>query len=1051
MINKVSLTYSISVYTSVLNIQDSKINYNVVTGLHALSRFGAVTPTEKYWSFSKNPKEIGKEYYRNGILHEKSLMSFTRDNKLYVSSGETQIGGLTAYIQPRSSIEVATLSSSDSAISLDSFWSREQEEVTDIRRKKALINFISSNVYKVDKGNYTLFAVPNEIDSYTSLPYMGYAFNEALDGLLVNNYLVKSGDFLSGLTDNTSFSDLSLEDQNASLADGSFKVFCEYLGKGKESGYNSTFRLKYSPASEGYTTTPFEAGRTTILSRNKNTGAITIYKTYNSYLEAELEAKNNEDGNACYFDRYTGKICFCRKSVLGSSQLVYTKPINFQPGDNPPGRFGDVYLSLNTDSFDDNGYLTIVDHAPNLPEVVPFWKLSKNKILIKTIRDFSANCVISHHSYLNTVDSNEEVYAYYAPCVGLSTANGLGPGQHIEKILDPWLWANQKTIAVLGKNKTYPYKITLKAVGVNYLRRGERTSSFVYGPLSNQNEIVYLEGQVLSENNDPIINQEVTVFIQEGKGLINGALSTSVITNDLGIFYATYSPGASDFNWITFKAADVLASGANTFLSIPDSYELPISGDTAQENILYMITKDDGSIGTTGIKYVVPNTQGLSIDSKVGVFINPSSISTRILKLRGSNSSWGVDNSNNGYDKGLIFYDWINKESASSYIGGEMVLSIDGIEYNDVYKIKDIVEIPEAWASSIFYAPRETNTTFAIIADPETPFVPKIKTYTNVPTVLVSSAYPNAKTMPTLNIQIATPIAGVAYQYGTNTTVSIETHGTNFFEGDVIKVQGLNLNGTNVTHDLYLTIDQVTSNFFPGGAVVSFTTSYSGNVADHKVTSFRMLRPDDKAFDPALMNGKKSVLARLKSTAESPTEWKHPSYNADSLSSPNPFQNVYGPVMTSSYSPGGRKFLISEILPLPNETDPNNAIAGYALIPETKANIMASTYGDNGNVIYSNSVEFEIELNNLDKGVVENLLKTVKIPYGWRLPGSRSQDASTIGVNTFFTINNIAASSKVGPNMPYVSYVNSNGINYLSNENGVYENGSSEISFNIKL
>jgi hypothetical protein len=1049
MINKISNSYSISIYTSVLDVGKANQIVEVSTSLNAHSRLGGSSPTEKYWSFSKNPKEIPKENYRNGILHESSLMSYLRNNKIYVSNGEVQIGGITSFIQPRSSVEVATQSSTGSAISLDSFWSSEAEITTPVRRKKAMLNFLSSNVYEVKKGNYIFAMAPNEVDDFDYIPYMGYAFNEALDGLIVNNYLVKSGNFSSGLRDNTSFSDLSLEDRNASLADGSFKAFCEYLGKGKESGYNSTFRLKYSPASEGYATTPFEAGRTTILSRNKNTGAIRIYKTYDSYLEAELEANDNEDGNACYFDRYTGKICFCRKTLSSSTQFVYTKPIGNQPGDNSPD-FGNVYLHLNTDAFDDNGYIGIKNGA-FATIVVPFWKLSKNKILIQSGNTFPANCVISPYSYLNTVDSNEEVYAYYAPCIGLSTANGLGPQQHIEKTLDPWLWANQKTIAVLGKNKIYPYKITLKAVGINYLRRGERTSTFVYGPLSNQNEIVYLEGQVLSESNDPVINQEVTVFIAEGKGLINGAVSTSVITNDLGIFYATYSPGASDFNWITFKAADVLASGANTFLSIPDSYELPISSDATQTNILYMITKDDGSIGTTGIKYVTPDTQGLSIDGRVGVFINPSNFSDKVLGLRNSNSSWGIDNSNNGYDKGLVFYDWVNKENANSYIGGKIILSIDGIEYNDVYKIKDIVEIPEVWN----VAPTETrmiNTTFAIIADPETPFVSKIKTYSNVPTTLVSSLYPNAKVMPTVNVQIGTPIAGETYQYGENTTVSIgNITGNNFFEGDVIKVQGSYLNGTNVTHDLYLTIDQVTSNFFPGGSVVSFTTSYSGDIADHKVTSFRMLRPNDKVFDSNLMNGKRSVLARLKSTSASPTEWKHPSYDADSLSSPNPFENVYGPVMTSSYNSGGRKFLVSEILPLPNETDPNNAIAGYALIPETKANIMASTYSDNDNIIYSNSVEFEIELNNLNKGVVENLLKTVKIPYGWRIPGFGSQDASTIGVNTFFTINNIAASSKVGPTMPYVSYVNSNGINYLSNNLGVYENGSSEISFNIKL
>lgn len=1051
MINKVSLTYSISVYTSVLNVQESKINYNVVTGLTALSRFDAVTPTEKYWSFSKNPKEIGKEYYRNGILHEKSLMSFTRDNKLYVSSGETQIGGLTAYIQPRSSIEVATLSSSGSAISLDGFWSREQEEVTDIRRKKALINFISSNVYKVDKGNYTLFAVPNEIDSYSSLPYMGYAFNEALDGLLVNNYLLKSGNFSSGLADNTSFSDLSLEDRNASLADGSFKAFCEYLGKGKESGYNSTFRLKYSPASEGYSTTPFEAGRTTILSRNKNTGTIRIYKTYNSYLEAETEAYDSEDGNACYFDRYTGKICFCRKSVLSSSQLVYTKPIGSEPGDNLP-TFGNKYLHLNTDAFDDNGYIAI-ENGEEPTIVVPFWKLSKNKILIQTDITFPANCVISHYSYLNTVDSNEEVYAYYAPCIGLSAANGLGPAQHIEKTLDPWLWSNQKTIAVLGKNKTYPYKITLKAVGINYLRRGERTSTFVYGPLSNQNEIVYLEGKVLSESNDPIINQEVTVFIQEGKGLINGALSTSVITNDLGIFYATYSPGNSEFNWITFKAADVLVSGVNTFLSIPDGYELPISSDAAQKNILYMITKDDGSIGTTGIKYTMPPPTGVtSVDSELGVYCDPSGISSRILKTRQSLSqSWNAGESNTEYTKGIIFFDWLSKEEVNSYIGGKIILSMNNIEFSQVYKIRDILEIPEIWLPNPSDL-KKLKSTFIVFADPTTPFINPVANYSNKPTVLVSSAWPNAKVMPTVNVQITVPIGGVPYEHGVNTTVTIGNNaGTNFAVGDVIKVEGNRLAGSIITNDLYLTVDEVTSPVFPGGSIVSFTTSYSGVAGDYKITSLRMIKPVDKMFDPTLMNGKKSVLARLKSTAESPTEWKHPSYDANSLSNPNPFQNVYGPVMTSSYSPGGRKFLISEILPSPNESDPNNPIAGYALIPETKASIIASTYGDNDNIIYSNRVEFEIELNNLNKGVIENLLKTVKIPYGWRLKGAGSEDASTIGVNTFFTINNIAASSKVGPAMPYVSYVNSNGINYLSNDLGVYENGSSEISFNIKL
>jgi hypothetical protein len=134
-------------------------------------------------------------------------------------------------------------------------------------------------------------------------------------------------------------------------------------------------------------------------------------------------------------------------------------------------------------------------------------------------------------------------------------------------------------------------------------------------------------------------------------------------------------------------------------------------------------------------------------------------------------------------------------------------------------------------------------------------------------------------------------------------------------------------------------------------------------------------------------------------------------------------------------------------LPIPSNTNRDVILAGYALIPDKEAAIQARTASED-EVIYSNVVSFEIELNVRDKGVVENTLKTIKVPYGFRFRDENSDASSTIGTETFLTVNALPGTSLTNPKYPVISYLTSNGIIYM--DDVAYQHSSTSVNFTIE-
>jgi hypothetical protein len=77
-------------------------------------------------------------------------------------------------------------------------------------------------------------------------------------------------------------------------------------------------------------------------------------------------------------------------------------------------------------------------------------------------------------------------------------------------------------------------------------------------------------------------------------------------------------------------------------------------------------------------------------------------------------------------------------------------------------------------------------------------------------------------------------------------------------------------------------------------------------------------------------------------------------------------------------------------------------------------------------------IALEVIQNDADRGVVENVLKTVKVPYGFRLVDGNSEVSSTLDTSTFLTVNYLPGASLSGINKyPLISYIGLNGIIYL--------------------
>lgn len=220
-------------------------------------------------------------------------------------------------------------------------------------------------------------------------------------------------------------------------------------------------------------------------------------------------------------------------------------------------------------------------------------------------------------------------------------------------------------------------------------------------------------------------------------------------------------------------------------------------------------------------------------------------------------------------------------------------------------------------------------------------------------------------------------------------------------------------------------------------AIVIDSPSLISNVA--YFTTVSLIAKTEKEFDPYKLNkGKKVALAEIKDSS-----WMHPSIEGRSP--------VYGPVMTASYDAGSKVFYVNSLLPESNIADREKNIAGYALIPKVKNIIFARTKGEDLDYIKSNNIEFNIELDRKDVGVVKDILDTIKIPFGFRLADINDDSSSTIGINTFLTMNHVPGMSLgVGENAfkyPTVSALGPDGIIYLGNS--TYTASSNGLKFKL--
>ena len=917
MASKIVNTYSIYIDSFISDIKKAKESFPSESSLSTYSQydnelqpipdvlndryFGSNEIGQLFWALRKNPNEVKKSFYRNGILGDDSLLSMVYKGKIHVKPGEYKIKGDTHYSGYASSINYMTLDDSDINVSID------------ISANIAALNVISAYVGMRGMSNQMIVSAPKDqasVDAPTEpKEYIGFDFKSDLSDLVVNNFIQKKTEsFIKFKPSN--FDTWSL----TNTADSS--LFCEYLGRANGTT-NQVFNTKFFPISSiGAQNKSFNDGRTRVLVVTD--GEIAYYKVSESYSAA----LDDDDSNGCFLDRQKGKIFFGRKSIDVNGYLEINATIDSDDEYTNiaiPDGFGSL--------FDDVGYLTITDNVNS--DTVKFYKISPYQIQIAQCSDNYSGTIKFYPANLLTLPVGE-VYAFYTVTMALQSEQVDTYKQLNSEDLKPWLWHDQKTIAVLSKDKIQALDIKLRALDVPFLKQNEN-SIYTYGPLHSGSELVFLEGLVTGDNKEPVVNQEVTITVLQGAGTLNGEpITTNVITDDMGMFYATYDPNVDRNNWVFFKDSDIVFSGSKTTLIANPAYnnlkDIPTVTSGKEEVIVYTIRKDDGSLGTVGKKYTV-NESEVADKPAVDYVSAPFFLPDRLLSL-------GL--------KGLAFYDFLKEEEVAQYIGGKVIVKSElspGI-YEDVsLTIGDIVKCPEIWwdyslETWDFLNLDQRLTTYAIVLNDE-------------------------------------------------------------------------------EADLWISLSDIREMWF--------------------------IAKNDIEYDSELLNGRKVIIAETKTS-----NWKHPAV-------PD-YSPVYGPVMTYWYEAGPRKYTVNSILPISSSTNRDIDIAGYAMLPDREVILQASTLGED-NLLYSNKVGFAIELNDRDKGVVENVLKTIKVPYGFRLRDSLSEVSSTISLSTFLTVNKVPGTSFGETKYPLISYLGTDGIIYVDNNNEqvAYQASSSAVNFTIKV
>jgi len=99
----------------------------------------------------------------------------------------------------------------------------------------------------------------------------------------------------------------------------------------------------------------------------------------------------------------------------------------------------------------------------------------------------------------------------------------------------------------------------------------------------------------------------------------------------------------------------------------------------------------------------------------------------------------------------------------------------------------------------------------------------------------------------------------------------------------------------------------------------------------------------------------------------------------------------------------------------PDPDDADNVLGGYWLVSSRTITCRASCWSDFYNkIIYSNTLTIRLSLPNYMQGeYLTSLLK--KVPYGWKLPDSKSNTSSALDGATFITINPHGAYNAASP------------------------------------
>ena len=429
---------------------------------------------------NKSRLEIPKYYFYNGILDLTSLTSFVRGNSFYVRPGEYECTGDLNYLNYQNMIEIAADSHSDSSLFIGSGEGRP------------LLNFLSTNVYKKGEKNYFSILSPKEQGLHTEEldQYFGYDFDDDYEEVWLSNAILP--DF-----DNPSAPFFALTPRGKDLtSETNPELYMERLGEA--SGlYGQVYRTKNFPiSSPGSLDLDFSDQLTHILLKENGSGDWISYAVYNSYVEAENNYLSN-GGRNCFIDRLTGRIFFAKETLkVPVGGLNFTQVLT-----------GNEVTVLNVEEevgkcFDDYGWV-LVDAGID-SETVSFIKIDNTRIQISGHTLTYSSYSISSISTLVPPD-NGDLYAFYSVVTGFQRQVPSSGRRYLSEDITPWLWSSQKTIAVIGKDKIYPYGITLKAIDIPFLSKASNVS--LYGPVYSGAEIVLLEGVVQDEKGIPVPNQ----------------------------------------------------------------------------------------------------------------------------------------------------------------------------------------------------------------------------------------------------------------------------------------------------------------------------------------------------------------------------------------------------------------------------------------------------------------------------------------------------------------------------------------------------------------